>query len=86
MIKRVNDLMAILYLPFVLVWVAMVVLLAKFVGLSTIETFGLGTATGVILATFKDIYQYYFRKAPPDPAETTTTTTTTTKPPVPPAK
>jgi hypothetical protein len=66
MIKKVNDLLAILYLPFVLVWIVLVAGIVKFLNVSVVEALGLGTATGIILATFKDIYQFYFRKAPPD--------------------
>jgi len=66
MIKKVNDLLAILYLPFLLIWIVIVAGIVKFLDVSVVEALGLGTATGIILATFKDIYQFYFRKAPPD--------------------
>jgi len=80
-----NDLLALLYFPFVLVWVIMLALIYKYFSVSIIESLGLGTATGVILSKFSDIYQFYFRRAPDVPATTletkTTSVSTTTTPP-----
>lgn len=75
-IKNFNDLLAMLYLPFVLVWVILVALIIKFLDISVIEALGLGTATGILLAILKDIFQFYFRKAPQN--------STTPEPPQPP--
>ena len=63
-LQSFNDLLALLYLPFILCWVIGVIALTKWVGLTIMEAFGLGTATGVLLAILKDIYQFYFRRAP----------------------
>lgn len=71
LLKQFNDLLALLYLPFVLVWLVLVCLAVKFLDMSTVEALGLGTATGILLAILKDIFQFYFRKAQD----------TTTKPP-----
>ena len=82
-----NDLLAFMYFPFVLVWVLMLALLYKYIDNSVIALLGLGTATGVILSKFSDIYQFYFRKAStaaqdsPETTTTTITTGTTTTPP-----
>jgi hypothetical protein len=58
-----NDFLALMYFPFVLVWIVMLALIFKFVDVSIIESLGLGTATGIILSKFADIYQFYFRRA-----------------------
>lgn len=62
--QNFNDLLALMYLPFVLVWVTMLALIYQFINVGALEFLGLGTATGVILSKFIDIYQFYFRKAP----------------------
>lgn len=74
MIKQFNDLLALIYLVFVLVWIAGVAALIKLVGISTIEALGLGTATGVLLAILKDVFQFYFRTRPPTDEPVTPTT------------
>jgi hypothetical protein len=93
--QNFNDLLALVYFPFVILWVVLLALIYHFLDVSIITSLGLGTATGVILSKFSDIYQFYFRKAPDNPPDTTTTstatTTTTTVPPdpnvtIPPAK
>ena len=61
--QNFNDFLALLSLPFVLVWVAIAVALFKWVGVTVIEAFGLGTGTGIVLAILKDVFQFYFRKA-----------------------
>lgn len=58
-----NDFLALLYFPFIIAWIVMLALIYKFVDVGIIESLGLGTATGVILSKFSDIYQFYFRKA-----------------------
>jgi hypothetical protein len=70
-----NDLLAFLYFPFVLVWVIMLALIYIYFDVGIIESLGLGTATGVILSKFSDIYQFYFRRAPDLPVTTETKTT-----------
>jgi len=66
LLKTFNDLLALLYLPFVLVWLVLVCLAVKFLNMSTVEALGLGTATGILLAILKDIFQFYFRRAQED--------------------
>ena len=61
-----NDFLAVLYFPFVILWVLMLALIFKYIGVTVIEALGLGTATGVILSKFSDIYQFYFRTRPPE--------------------
>jgi hypothetical protein len=69
--QNFNDALAFLYFPFVIVWVVLLALIYKFLDVSIIESLGLGTATGVILSKFSDIYQFYFRTRPPStPPET----------------
>ena len=58
-----NDLLAFLYFPFILLWIVLLAIIYKYVDISMIEALGLGTATGVILSKFTDIYQFYFRKS-----------------------
>jgi hypothetical protein len=76
-----NDLLALMYFPFVIIWVIMLAIIFKYIGVTVIEALGLGTATGVILSKFSDIYQFYFRKAKTEPASSTSTTTSTTTTP-----
>lgn len=64
-IEKFNDVLAILYLVFILVWVAGIILAVKFTGISVVEALGLGTATGVLLAILKDVFQFYFRMNKP---------------------
>jgi hypothetical protein len=66
LLKNFNDLLAILYLPFVIVWLVLVCLAVKFLDMSVVEALGLGTATGILLAILKDIFQFYYRRAPED--------------------
>lgn len=81
--QNFNDMLAILYLPFLLLWVVMLALIIKFMEVSAIEALGLGTATGLLLGILGNIYQFYFRRAPPAPGDTSTTlsATSTTTPP-----
>ena len=60
---KFNDLIAFMYFPFVIIWVLMLALIYKYMDVDIIESLGLGTATGVILSKFSDIYQFYFRKS-----------------------
>jgi hypothetical protein len=61
--KNFNDLIAFLYFPFVIIWVIMLAIIYQYFSINIISALGLGTATGVILSKFSDIYQFYFRKA-----------------------
>ena len=61
--QNFNDLLAFMYFPFIVVWVIMLAILYKYVAVGIIESLGLGTATGIILSKFNDIYQFYFRKS-----------------------
>jgi 4-hydroxybenzoate polyprenyltransferase len=58
-----NDLLALLYFPFILIWIVLIAIIYKYVDINMIEALGLGTATGIILSKFNDIYQFYFRKS-----------------------
>ncbi len=60
--KNFRDLLALIYLPFVIVWFIAVCLAVKLIDISVIEALGLGTATGLLLAKLSDIIQFYFRK------------------------
>lgn len=57
-----RDKLAIIYLPFMLLWFSLVAWIALKADLSTLEALGVGTATGIFLACFKDMWQFYFRK------------------------
>ena len=57
-----RDKLAIFYLPFILVWFAFVAWLVIKVEVTSLEAIGVGTATGIFLACFKDMWQFYFRK------------------------
>ena len=58
-----NDLLALLYFPFIVIWLLMLAVIYHYLAPSFFQALGLGTATGIILSKFNDIYQYYFRKA-----------------------
>lgn len=58
----IRDRLAIIYLPFMLLWFGFVAWIASSVDLNTLEALGIGTATGIFLACFKDMWQFYFRK------------------------
>lgn len=84
--QNFNDLLALLYFPFVLVWIILLALIYTYMDVNIIESLGLGTATGVILSKFSDIYQFYFRRRQEEigTSETKTkteSTTVTTTPP-----
>ena len=63
MINR--ERMAYIYLVFLFVWYIGVGLAVKFLGLSVMEGVGLGTAGGVLLGAFKDMWQFLWRRASP---------------------
>ena len=43
-------------------WIAFMVYVVVYYGLSVAEAIGLGTLNGVFIAAFKDLWQFYFRK------------------------
>ncbi len=53
------------YLVFLLIWYTGTVLAVKYLGISVMEGVGLGTAGGVFLGSFKDMWQFIWRKASP---------------------
>lgn len=61
--QNFNDLLALMYFPFVAIWVLIVAAIYKYVNADLFTMMGLSTATGVILSKFSDIYQFYFRKS-----------------------
>ena len=63
MFRNFRDLLAIIYLPVLLIWILVMVWAVKMIGVGVIEAFGLGTATGILLAAFTLMWQFYFRKA-----------------------
>lgn len=63
------------YLVFVFLWYTGVTLAVKFLSLSAIEGIGLGTAGGVFLSAFKDMWQFLWRKAGPGEENTSPTST-----------
>lgn len=71
MINR--ERMAYIFLVFIFLWYIGVVLAVKFLGLSVMEGVGLGTAGGVFLGAFKDMWQFLWRKASPQEENSATT-------------
>jgi len=63
MINR--ERMAYSFIAFIFLWYIVVILAAKFLGLGVMEGVGLGTAGGVFLGAFKDMWQFLWRKASP---------------------
>ncbi len=64
-IEKFNDALALFYMVFMVVWVALTILAVHFLDISVVEALGLGTATGVLLAILKDVFQFYFRTNKP---------------------
>jgi len=63
MINRAR--MAYIFLVFIFLWYIGVVVAVKVLGISVMEGVGLGTAGGVFLGAFKDMWQFLWRKASP---------------------
>ena len=63
MINR--ERMAYIYLGFIFVWYIGVVLAVKLLGMTVMGGVGLGTAGGVFLGAFKDMWQFLWRKKSP---------------------
>jgi len=63
MINR--ERMAYIYMAFVFLWYLGVVLAVKWLTLSVMEGVGLGTAGGVFIGSFKDMWQFLWRTSSP---------------------
>ena len=63
MIKNWRDVLAVVFLGFVLVWLLALSLMIWLLDISVIEALGLGTATGILLGILVNIFQFYFRRA-----------------------
>ena len=50
------------YLLFLLLWFGLLSFVVLYLEVGTLEALGLGTATGVFLAAFKDMWQFIWRK------------------------
>jgi hypothetical protein len=64
--------MSYIFLGFIFLWYIGVVVAVKYLGLSVMEGVGLGTAGGVFLGAFKDMWQFLWRKASPQEEALTT--------------
>lgn len=53
------------FMVFIFLWYIGVVLAVKFLGLGVMEGVGLGTAGGVFVGSFKDMWQFLWRRASP---------------------
>ena len=64
---RFNDIFAACYtfvfLPAWFIFLGMMVLTGTAQELTALESFGIGSVTGIFLAILKDISQFYYRKA-----------------------
>jgi hypothetical protein len=60
MINR--ERMTYIYITFLLIWYAGTLIAIKYLGLSAIEGVGLGTAGGVFLGGFQNMWQFLWRK------------------------
>jgi len=67
MIKNVRDLLGVLFMPFFIIWLVAIAFMVKYLDLDTVSALGLGTATGVFLKAFSDMWQFYYRKRGDDP-------------------
>ncbi len=63
MIKNWRDVLAVVFLGFLLIWLLALSLMIWLLDISVIEALGLGTATGILLGILVNIYQFYFRRA-----------------------
>ena len=63
MIKNFRDILALVFLGFILVWLIALSLMIWLLDISVIEALGLGTATGALLTIMALIFQFYFRRA-----------------------
>jgi len=68
-IEKFNDFLALMYLLFMLVWMVGAVFAVMYLELTKVEILGLGTATGILLAILKDVFQFYFRVNKPPEGE-----------------
>ncbi len=65
-IEKFNDVLALVFLVFILLWAVLMFAAIKWLGITVIEALGLGTIFGVLLAILKDVFQFYFRTNKPD--------------------
>jgi hypothetical protein len=63
MINR--QMMAYAFMVFILIWYAGILIAVKYLGVSVMEGVGLGTAGGVFVGSFKDMWQFLWRTASP---------------------
>lgn len=63
MINR--ERMAYFFVVFIFLWYVFVTVAVKYLGISVLEGVGLGTAGGVFLGAFKDMWQFLWRKSSP---------------------
>lgn len=54
--------LSIAFMFFLATWFTLLVIIAEFYTLDTIQALGLGTVTGILLKSFSDMWQFYFRK------------------------
>lgn len=60
-----RQFMAYSFMVFILIWYGGTVLAVKYLGVDTIEGVGLGTAGGVFIKSFSDMWFFLWRKASP---------------------
>lgn len=53
------------YFLFLIIWFGFIFTLVKYIGVTVLEALGIGTASGIFLACFKDMWQFIWRKANP---------------------
>jgi hypothetical protein len=63
MINR--SLMIYAMMGYLILWYGGAILAIKFLGMDPIEALGIGTAGGVFVASFKDSWQFIWRKSSP---------------------
>lgn len=63
---KIRDYLAMGFLVFLLAWFGGWGWFVSQFDVTVLEALGIGTATGVFLACFKDMWQFYFRKRPAD--------------------
>ena len=66
---RFRDWLAIGFLVFLLAWFIGWGYFVYMIGVSVLEALGIGTASGIFLKCFADMWQFYFRKRPADERE-----------------
>jgi len=64
--SSIRDILAIIYFPFLIVWFLLLAWMLMNINMDALAGVGLGSATGIFLAKFGDMWQFYFRKRPGD--------------------